>query len=247
MLRIRLRRNPWPCLKKQYLVVGCESSGTTPISHLLFRGGSLRFLIEGWNVWVWQVYKSTYQGRGSVREYPRLQLFDALKVPGFAAILEDYVTAFPNAAVIYVVRDPRDVVVSACKTWGVTRDNGLSSIPWVAESWLGIQSRDPVVRLALRWRTYLRQSQRVPGVTYVRYEDFYEDKVGFVMRLASKLGIRVDEGRVTRLCDRQASGSSVRDYPPEGPGAWRRGLLNERDVKAIEETCGHEMRQWNYS
>jgi len=89
--RIRLRRNPWPCLDKKYLVVGCESSGTTPISHLLLRHGAKRFLLEGVGGWVWDLYMSVFQGHSRVRDYPQLQLYDRLKVPGFAAILPQYV------------------------------------------------------------------------------------------------------------------------------------------------------------
>lgn len=246
LLRLRLQRSAWPCYARKYLVVGCESSGTTPISHLLFRGSGLRFLIEGEERWVWRAYMSIYEGHTRVRDYYRLQLFDCLKVPGFAAILDHFVAEFPNTAAIYVVRDPRDVIVSACKTWRVTCREGLDSIPWVTQSWLGIQSEDPVARLAMRWRKYLEASQRVAGVIYVRYEDFCADKVGCITQLANMLGLRVDAVAIRRDCDRQASSKAARDYAPRGPGAWREGGLADQDVRTVEEICGEHMRRWRY-
>jgi hypothetical protein len=245
---IRLRRQPWPCHKKQFLLVGSESSGTTIIARLLFRGGSLRFFREGkdGNEWCWQAYQEIYQGNKTIRDYPHLQLYDAVKVPGFAAILPHYVKEFPNVSVICTVRDPRDMVVSACKTWGVKERAGLADIKWVTESWLGIDEKDPVARLARRWRIYLEQTRLVPGVIYVRYEDFCADKVGCILRLAAELNIDVDEARIQELCNQQASIPETRDYRPKGPGAWREGLLTERDIVVIEEICGELMETWNY-
>ena len=243
---LKLARAPWPCLGRKYLVVGCESSGTTPISHLLLRNGSGRFLLEGINTWVWELYMSVYQGHSRVRDYPRLQLYDRIKVPGFAAILPQFVEEFPNARVVYVVRDPRDVVASAYRTHRVTTREQLRSISWVSETWLGITDPDPIARLAIRWRTYLERSQLVPGVLYVRYEDFCADRLGFLKSLGAQLGIDVDEDSVRQRCEKQAS-DSFREYEPKGPSSWRGGPVTDQDVKIIEETCGAEMQVHGYA
>jgi len=206
----------------------------------------MRFLAEGAETWVWQAYMSIYQGQTRLRDYPRLQIFDAIKVPGFAAILDKFVEEFPNTCIVYMVRDPRDVVVSAMKTWRVTDREGLKAIPWVAETWLGTTSSDPVVRLAVRWKTYLEVSLRVPGVVYVRYEDFCANKVVYTMSLATRLNLEVDKEWVRARCDEQACGRSVRSYRPEGPGGYRRGILSEDDVRRIEMLCGEYMTKWDY-
>ena len=244
--RIQMRRNAWPCDAKQYLVVGCQSSGTTPISHLLLKDACRRFLIEGEQNWVWDLCCSVYQGESQVRDYPRLQLFDGIKVPGFAAILDRYVEEFPNSAIVYVLRDPRDVVASAYKTWKISTHEELSNIPWVKATWLGIEATDPVARLVERWRLYLEVSQRVPNVTYVRYEDFCMNKVKCLSEVASSLDLRFNEKRVALLCDKQASGQGVRKYKPAGPGGWKDGFVSERDAKLIEDICGDHMRNWGY-
>ena len=246
VLQIRLKRKAWPCCKKKFLLVGCESSGTSIAAHLLFRNAKMRFLNEGVENWVWQAYMSIYQGQSRVRDYPRLQIFDTIKVPGFAAILDKFVEEFPNTRIVYVVRDPRDIVVSAMKTWRVADREGLRTIPWVAETWLGTSSSDPVVRLAMRWKTYLEVSLRIPGVVYVRYEDFCADKVGCITSLATDLNLEVDEQWLRSQCDEQLAHSSVRNYKPQGPGGYRRGVLSKDDIRRIEMVCGEYMAKWNY-
>jgi Sulfotransferase family len=236
----------WPCRKQQFLVVGCESSGTTAIANLLFNDGRRRFLLGGGR-WTWQAYQDIYQGKSRVEDYPRLQLYDGLKVPGFAAILDKYVEAFPESRVVYVVRDPRDVLASAYRSKGANTRDELARISWVAEDWLATPVTDPVARLAFRWRRYLEVAASVPGVNYLRYEDFCANKLKAIEMLASKLGINVDADRVRSLCDQQASHSSVRPYLPMGPRHDRNRLVAASDEKIIFETCGPWMQQWGYS
>jgi hypothetical protein len=244
----RLQRNPWPCLDEKRLVVGCESSGTTPIGRMLLRDTSRRFLFEGNNTWVWDLYMSVYQGHSRVRDYPALQLFDGIKVPGFAAILEQIVAEFPNTKMLYVVRDPRDILASAYRTHRVQTREELANISWVRETWLGIEDRDPVARLARRWRIYLERSRRVDSVNYIRYEDFCQDKVGCITRLAATMGVDVDCKRLQSQLNRQASDSDARAYQPVGPGSWRQSPnVSDDDVQIVEEVCGDLMREWNYT
>lgn len=244
--RLRLRRNAWPCYARKHLVVGCESSGTTPIATLLFSDPSLRFLIEGYHQWVWSAGASIYQGVTRVQDYPRLQLFDCIKVPRFAAILDKFIDAFPNTVPLYVVRDPRDVVASTFKTWRIANREELASVPWVRATWLAISTSDPVARMAMRWRKYMDVGARVPGVNFVKYEDFCNDKEGTVMALASVLGLPASRGYIREHCDLQASHSSVRGYQPQGPGGWRESPLTLQDVKTIEGICADHMTRWGY-
>jgi len=244
--RLRLRRKLWPCVDRKYLVVGCESSGTTPISHLLLRHGKGRFLLEGYNTWVWDLYMSVYQGHSRVRDWPRLQLYDRIKVPGFAAILPQFVEEFPNTRVVYCVRDPRDVVASAYRTFRVQSPEELRSTRWVTQTWLGITDVDPIARLARRWLIYGQRSSLVPDVIWIRYEDFCADPPGFIQSLAARLELEIDVDDVRRRCREQASEKDVRDYAPRGPGGWQDGCLTQQDVAIIEEICGPQMRQFGY-
>jgi Sulfotransferase family len=243
----RLQQKPdlWPCMKKQFLVVGCESSGTTIIGHLLFNDGSRKFLLAG-APWSWRIYMDVYRGRSSIRDYPRLQLYDGLKVPGFAAVLDKYVAEFPQAEVVYVVRDPRDVVASAYRSKNASSRSELAGISWVAESWLSPPYADPVARLAFRWRTYLEVAEKVPRVHFIRYEDFCAAKVSSIEKIARELAIPCDPERLRGECNRQASHKSVRNYAPHGPGVGRGKWVTPDDERLIADICGAQMRAWNY-
>ena len=138
-------------------------------------------------------------------------------------------------------------MVSAYKTKKVTSREQLASISWVRQTWLGIEEKDPVARLAWRWRIYLDRSQLVDGVYYVRYEDFCANKVGFIANLASRVGIDIDVQDVRARCELQASSPEARDYRPKGPGAWKREpCLSCQDREIIEEICGEYMQTWGY-
>lgn len=240
--------NQWPSDKEIYLMVGSESSGTTAISSLLFQEISgLRFLDEGRYPWVWDTYQEVYQGNMSIEDYPKLQLFDAIKVPGFAAILPQFRVAFPKTRVIYVIRDPRDYINSAIKTWGVDTVDDLTGISWVKENWLKIQSQDPVERLALRWKRYINTAMAENGIIYVKYEDFCRDKISTIEKLASLLDIPFNKDRIARICETQLCHESVRPYEPLGPGGWKNGILQTKHIETIEKLCGSEMSKWGYT
>lgn len=243
--RLQRKGELWPCTKRQYLVVGCESSGTTIIGHLLFNDGSRKFLLAG-APWSWKIYMDVYQGLSTIRDYPRLQLYDGLKVPGFAAVLDKYVVEFPYAEIVYVVRDPRDVVASAYRSKNVSSRSELAGISWVSESWLNAPYEDPVARLAYRWRTYLEVAHKVPHVHFIRYEDFCAAKASSIELLANRLSLPFNSDRIRAECDRQASHASVRNYAPHGPGVGRGQWVTPDDERLIVDICGEYMRAWNY-
>ena len=239
--------NKWPCLSKKYLIVCSESSGSTAIANLLFLEiPFVRFLEEGDHQWVWEAYQNIYKKINRITDYPRLQLFDAIKVPGFANIIDDFRGGFPNAVVIYIVRDPRDFVNSAINTWKVNSVSELSGVSWCSENWLDIPNSDPVERLAIRWKKYINAAMKADNVIFIKYEDFCKDKVGIIKSLADQAGLPFNRDRVQQLCDVQLSHKSVRDYKPKGPGGWKSGLLRKDHIQKIEAICKDEMIAWEY-
>ena len=77
---------------------------------------------------------------------------------------------------ILVVRDPRDVLVSAAAYWD-----------WTLEQAFGYMVEGPGPLNLPSWRTYVEAwlQERVP---IVRYEDFHQDALGELNRLLEKLG-----------------------------------------------------------
>lgn len=240
--------NRWPSQEKKYLLVGAESSGTTAVSDLLFRGVSdLRYLEEGEQQWVWDAYRSIYQHKRTLKEYPRLQLFDAIKVPGFSVIINEFLECFPNTTVVYLMRDPRDFANSAIKTWKIPDMEDFHKVPWTNIKWLGIDCDDPVACLAQRWKAYVNAASQVDNIVYIKYEDFCRDKVAVIEALCKQLQLPFDKQRVSDLCDIQLSHASVRAYKPSGPGGWQDSILEDKHIKIIEDICEPEMLKWGYT
>lgn len=182
----------------------------------------------------------------TIRNYPKLKLFDAIKVPGFAVITSQFREFFPNTEIIYSVRDPRDFINSAINTWKLRNVQGLSTISWCKENWLKIPEKNPIDRLSIRWKKYLNSAMACDEIIFVRYEDFCNNKVGVIKNLASKVGLPFNETRVRELCDTQLSHASVRNYFPKGDGAWKHGKLKQSHIAQIEKICRNEMIKWKY-
>ena len=70
---------------------------------------------------------------------------------------------------------------------------------------IAIEDQETVARLARRWAIFLEQRQKASGVCYVRYEDFFQDKVGCILDAAKQLDIACDRERLLQLCHSQAS------------------------------------------
>ena len=241
------RFGAWPCVDRKYLLVGSESSGTTAVADLLFKGHrELRYLEEGEQQWVWKAYREIYQGRARLQDYARLRLFDAIKVPGFSVIIKEFLTEFPDSKVLYLIRDPRDFASSAIKTWKIKTMAEFGNIPWTNVEWLGVSSRNPVECLAMRWKVYFNAARQVKSVNFMKYETFCADKVGTISALSGQLDLVCNKERVEAVCDQQLSHSSVRAYRPSGPGAWRDSILRVEDIATIERVCGDEMQECSY-
>lgn len=250
--RTRLKLFPgkysqWPCHESKRLVVGCESSGTTIIAKSLFGKVPFRFLVEGQQSWVWDARSKIFQGLASFEDYPHLRLFDTWKVPGFAPVLPQLRKCYPNCPAVYVVRNPRDVIASAFRTFRITTRDEFSRIPWVQANWLGIEETDPFARLAMRWRIYLERAAQVDHVKYVRYEDFCDNKVDTIHQLAKFLDLKIDLEFVRSICDQQASNQNARSYPPQGPNSWQSvPAISAADIEMVEQICGPHLATWGY-
>ncbi len=239
--------NRWPCEKTKRLVVGCESSGTTIIAKCLFHQRRLRFLVEGQQSWVWDARSKIYQGLASFEDYPHLRLFDTWKVPGFAPVLPQLQKAYPNCRTVYVVRDPRDVIASAFRTFKIQNRSDFAEAPWVKADWLGIEQSDPIARMAMRWRIYLERSRQVDQIQYVKYEDFCEHKVKTIEELANFLDLPINATFVESICNQQASNNQARSYAPQGPNSWQSvSALKHQDMELVKQICQPYFSQWGY-
>lgn len=184
-----------------------------------------------------------------------MERWDYLPAPRFLRVHSPYNPVFPN--VIYVLRDPRDVMVSYHHFKRLT-DPGfqLSMMEFVSQDdhW------------PCRWDEHvagwlLRRNH--PRLLLVKYEEMRKDTVGALMSLLEFAGLAYGEKEVVRsvqACDFD----KMRALEPElkivaggtetseervirrgKVGGWR-DELDEKSLQIIESKYGHVMRKCGY-
>ncbi|MBA9006129.1 sulfotransferase family protein [Thermomonospora cellulosilytica] len=165
--------------------------------------------------------------------------------------------AFPDAQLLQVIRDGRDVVADMlnderCLAWfkpGVANLDEVFPNPF-----LGVEEvvdRDrwpkaaPAVKCALRWRGSVRLSARLRAQTpedqlyTVRYEDLVTRPKEVTERVSAYLGAQiapVSRAELVRVADRG----------PGAVGAWR-DRLTPRQLVQVERVAGRELRRLGYT
>lgn len=163
--------------------------------------------------------------------------------------LSEILSLFPEAMVIRMVRDPRDVVLSQRSKW---RRRGLSvgALPR-REMLRSLLAYHPVTA-ALLWKGALSAGQlhaANPRVLTVRFESFATSPEATLASVCEFLGLPWDPDL---LAVEQRGSSRLRDSKAVGmnanrAAAWRRAGARERaDVFLCEVVCRKQMRAMGY-
>jgi hypothetical protein len=160
--------------------------------------------------------------------------------------------ALPESRMIFLVRDPRDVVASALHVTLVPKGGRQRSsrVEQVTER--------PDAFVKSRAGTYCRDIRHTKQAfdahkgrkVLIRYEDLRADTLGTMRHVYSTLEIPVDEGKLARAVEKHSWENIPEEQKGEGtirrkatPGGWREDLTPEQ-AKIVEREAAEVLEQF---
>lgn len=241
-------------------ICGHQRSGTTAVAKLLAIYGDLSLSDDPRWAWLSRggLAREIYLGEedvDSVIERNRHEFGkDVMKSPGATPLMPRLKEHMPRSKFVYIVRDPRDNIcamverLNKYKSTQVHLDKSMfdkrdPAYQWLENAWLGFSEDDAVVELGTRWKRFVQISQEVDGVLYETYEGFVADKVGFIGRLASSLGVSKRRDILPYVdiqFKKKGKSAKIR-----GKDRWKDELEPENHDKIVS-ICGEEMARFGY-
>lgn len=240
---------------KPIIVLGNQKSGTSAIAALLGEMTGKSFHIDMMKANERNIYEYVKTGRISFDEFIKLNKLEfskeIVKEPNLAVLYGQINQYFPQAKFIFVVRDPRDNIRSILDRFKIPGNlqqmrpedqrSLVRSWPSVFDGrWLGLSGENYIEMLAARWN-YMADIfwDNQSHILLLKYEDFLQDKMGELARLAETIGI-------TPVNDISAKVNI--QYQPAGGNRnvkWR-DFFGEDNLSRIELICGERMRRFEY-
>jgi len=164
--------------------------------------------------------------------------------------------------VIYIVRDPRDVALSAADHYGLTVDQTIEMMNDKAARGRGMPGNTVYERMS-SWSDHVKSwtGWKHTPLQVLRYEDMLADPLGQFGGVARKLGITRDETRIRRAVEFSSfkqlqaqesktgfvekSVNSQRFFRSGRSGGWR-DKLSPAQAAAIERDHAVQMRRFGY-
>lgn len=182
------------------------------------------------------------RGLGLVRHLRAVE-----QTPETAFVLAAALRAYPQAKVVHMVRDGRDVACSLLEK-GWLRDERAGAddvgLPYGghARSWVEperverFERASEARRAGWAWRSYLSAARSAaPGAVEVRYEELAVDPSGTAERIAGHID-----------ADHEPLAQALAAVHGESVGRWRRDLTAEQ-VADVEAEAGPLLRELGYA
>jgi len=183
-----------------------------------------------------------------IRRYGLIRHLRAVEQsPETAFVLTAAIRAYPQAVVVHMIRDPRDVAASLLqKGWLKTDRAGHDDVGepygghprfWVEPGRVAdFDGASEARRAGWAWRSYVTAARRVPENTIeVRYEELAANPAAAAARLAAHIG-----------ADPVLLAGALADMHAESVGRWERNLTREQ-VADVESEAGGLMKVLKYT
>ncbi|WP_165066838.1 sulfotransferase family protein [Paludisphaera rhizosphaerae] len=159
------------------------------------------------------------------------------KTPNHLLHLQDLRRAFPDAYVLRIVRDPRDVALSMCR------------VPW--------GSLSPLANISL-WQNWDNASWRFfeadPRSMTIRFEELVTDPEGTLRAVCTQIGEEFDPGMLDTAESAKALVSPIEWWKADAGkpidrtrlGTWER-LFPTEELRAAEFLCSDGLSRYDYA
>jgi len=277
----RWRMAPHASGERHIVMGGAPRSGTTVLRRLFDRhpevcsGAETKlFVPAAYNLeWLAQSYQIalaelTAMRDGSASQAAFIDAFAARvqadagkarwaeKTPQNIRHLEWVTARFPQAAIIHIIRDGRDVVCSM---------RGHPDWRWVDGEWQKVLVPRSVESYAQRWLADTTAGlawREDPRYVEVRYEDLVADPTGVLRSICDGIGVGIDAEWLAQVgrAEAAATPDDVAATPDDGQtkrpdyegavsaisvGRWRADLSADEQAE-VERLCGPQLRELGY-
>lgn len=172
------------------------------------------------------------------------------QTPRYLYQAEEILSAYPDARMICLVRDPRAVLLSQKNKWK-RRKLGASNMPlfWAVRAWVNYHP----YTMSMMWASASRRARRLrknDRFEVVRFEDLVAAPQETMQRLAVFAGVAFEP----EMLQVAQVGSSSGEDRPDALGvdlsrvsSWQSGGLSDGELALCERTAGAEMETWGYA
>lgn len=236
------------------LVLGNQKSGTSAIAALLAENTGLSVTIDITQEVNHPIYHHVISGKLSFDEYiQRHKLYFSkaiIKEPNLTLFYNQLIDYFPNSQFVFIIRDPRDnirSILNRLQLPGNLTEIKLEQRQMMSQAWqliidnfgFNLPGSNYIEKMAYRWdymaNLYSNNSEKM---ILIRYEDFLQDKVIQIERLAQKLGLKP----INDISDKvniQFQGRGDRNVK------WQ-DFFGKDNLSRIESICNKNMKKFDY-
>jgi sulfotransferase family protein len=207
--------------------------------------------------WIRLIRDFILGGAGYAHPFLNSGHYLVIKEPDSAAGAPLIMEALPESRMIFLLRDPRDIVASSLDATrkGSWMYEAVDRATWKEKE---LANRQPDNFARTRANSYLRQIGSIRDAynahrgrrVLVRYEDLRADTLGTMKRIYSALEIPVQEERLVRAVERHSWESIPEKEKGEGkfyrkgtPGGWREDLTPNQ-VEIVESITAPLLREF---
>ena len=230
------------------VILGNQKSGTSAIAGLLAERTGKSVTIDTpvlWDPFLSKLLDNELEIKSWINKNPQPFSKDIIKEPNLTFFASSLFEVFTQGKFLFIVRDPRSNIRSLLNRMNLPGDSiqnpDFQEIPSL---WKPIFARHPSTMhyidvLCDRWNScvnaYLENEKRY---TLIRYEDFVQDKLGEIDRIAELLNLPVNND-ISEKLDKQ--------YQPKGDSSVALiEFFGKDNLNKIHQKCGSLMDRLAY-